>query len=158
MRSLVVFDSVFGNTEDIARAVGGALANGTEVSIVAVRDAGPLEHLDPDLLVVGCPTQRRSITPELRAILAAAPREYFQHRPAAAFDTRRHMPKPLSGSAASVIARQLRLNGCRLIAAPESFLVRGTEGPLEEGELERAQAWGAALLERLRLERLRAKR
>ena len=62
---------------------------------------------------------------------------------AAAFDTR--LPSALAGGAARPIARQLHRHGYQLAAKPEGFIVTGTEGPLREGELNRARAWGAAL-------------
>ena len=64
-------------------------------------------------------------------------------RRAAAFDTR--LAFPLAGGAARPIARQLRRRGYRLAAKPEGFIVTGTAGPLRDGELDRARAWGAAL-------------
>ena len=51
----------------------------------------------------------------------------------------------LVGSAARGIARRLRDHGYRLPIEPQSFFVKGTPGPLEEGELERASEWGRTL-------------
>jgi hypothetical protein len=64
---------------------------------------------------------------------------------AAAFDTRFGKPRWLTGSAALRIARRLRRRGYRLVAPPESFFVLHTEGPLRDGEEDRARAWGAEL-------------
>ena len=66
---------------------------------------------------------------------------------AAAFDTRLDRSPILTGAAARGIARRLRRRGYEVIADPESFLVEDSEGPLAEGELERARAWGASLVE-----------
>jgi hypothetical protein len=63
---------------------------------------------------------------------------------AAAFDTRLDRSPWLTGVAARGIARRLRRLGMEVIAT-ESFLVEDAEGPLEEGELERARAWGIEL-------------
>ncbi len=63
--------------------------------------------------------------------------------PAAAFDTRGDFR--FAGGAAPAIARRLRLHGYRLVAEPEGFITEDAEGPLREGELDRAKAWGTAL-------------
>jgi hypothetical protein len=56
------------------------------------------------------------------------------------------MARLLTGSAAKTMARKLRHLGYEIVVEPESFFVDDTEGPLKEGELERAQLWGAELL------------
>ena len=63
----------------------------------------------------------------------------------AAFDTRAKKPVLLVGSAARGIARRMRERAYTPAVEPESFFVEGTPGPLEEGELERAQEWGRRL-------------
>ena len=55
------------------------------------------------------------------------------------------LPAVLVGSAARGISRRLRDHGYRLAIEPQSFFVKGTPGPLEEGELDRASAWGRTL-------------
>jgi hypothetical protein len=62
----------------------------------------------------------------------------------AAFDTRVHWPRRLSGSAADGIAARLQAAGGSLVAPPESFIVTMTP-EIEPGELARARAWGAPL-------------
>ena len=64
-------------------------------------------------------------------------------RRAAAFDTR--LPSRLAGGAARSAARELRKHGYQLATKAEGFVVTGTEGPLRDGELDRARAWGAGL-------------
>ena len=63
---------------------------------------------------------------------------------AAAFDTRGDAKAALTGSAARGIARRLRRRGYEVVGM-ESFLVDDTEGPLADGELERARAWANEL-------------
>jgi hypothetical protein len=77
----------------------------------------------------------------LREWLAALPGAPTGVR-AAAFDTRMDRPR-LPGSAAAGAARELRHLGYDLVARPETFRVMGTQGPLREGELDRARLWGA---------------
>ena len=161
MRSLVVYESSFGNTRRIAQQIAAALAKEGDVDLVSVDE--PLPSLDEvDLLVVGGPTHihglssRRSRQGALeqgadgevgigvRGWIDALPNGARGPR-VAAFDTRAHKPALLVGSAAHGIARRLRQRGYARAAEPESFFVEGTPGPLEEGELERAREWGRKL-------------
>lgn len=161
MRSLVVYESWFGNTQHVAERIALALQEEGEVQLLTVDDVvPPLE--DVDLLVVGAPTHvhglsgkrsreaaleqggRGEIGIGVRGFIAGLPNGAHGPR-AAAFDTRANKPVLLVGSAAKGIARRLREHGYRLAADPESFFVDGTPGPLEEGELERAGEWGKKL-------------
>lgn len=163
MRALVVFESMFGNTRDVAHAVADGLSTGAQVDVMEVGTAPA--QLDPDvaLLVVGGPTQafgmsragtradaqKQSPQPvvspgigvrEWLERLAAAPSGIA----AATFDTRISSPR-VPGSAARGAHKRLRHLGFVMVAPPEDFFVKGTGGPLEPGEIERAQAWGAEL-------------
>jgi hypothetical protein len=44
------------------------------------------------------------------------------------------------------MASKLLEKGVSLLAEPESFFVKGTEGPLRDGELERASKWARTLV------------
>jgi hypothetical protein len=85
-----------------------------------------------------------SPTGGVRTLLEALPREHG--KPAASFDTRFDKSALLTGPPAGSIARRLESQGYRLVARPESFFVSDTEGPLPDGELDRARIWGASLL------------
>jgi flavodoxin len=162
MRSLVVYESWFGNTQELAETVAGALAAEGEVAVQSVDD--PLPPLDAfDLLVVGAPTHvhglssgmsRKNAIEQLdgdeaepgigvRGWIDELP--LLGRPPVAVFDTRAHKPEFLVGSAAHGIAKRLRRRGYRLVVKPESFFVDGTPGPLEDGELARAAEWGRSL-------------
>ena len=168
MRALVVYESMFGNTRDIALAVAEGIASRMPVEAVEVGEAPRVLAPDVALLVVGSPTHRHGMTtPESRADAAARAdgrlvsrgiglHEWLDTLPpmaapfdAAAFDTRIKGPGLLWGSAAKIVAKGLRELGFRLVEGPESFLVGGPTGPLVdrvvEGEFERARAWGARL-------------
>ncbi len=168
MKVLVVYESIFGNTRDIAQAIAqglGSLAD-TEVELTEVGSA-PASADGFDLVVVGGPVHAWHMTsPSTRPgardqareaglgpvstgigvrewLHAMAPAVASQS--AAAFDTAvtsRWFPV---GSAAKGEAALLEHSGYRLVAEPEHFRVEGTDGPLIPGELERAREWGAAL-------------
>jgi flavodoxin len=153
MKSLVVYDSFFGNTEQIAQAVSAALAGPGEVAARRVNEVA-LEHLTGvTLLIIGSPTRAFRPSPAISKFLKKLPSLAGVN--VAAFDTRaaledvnsRILPPlvKMFGYAAKPIADKLVKKGGRLAAAPEGFLVGGTEGPLKDGECERAAAWAQRL-------------
>jgi flavodoxin len=149
MNTLVVYDSHYGNTERIAQAIAQTfsefgMASSVQVSKVRV---GVLK--DVDLVVLGCPTQGWRPTPAMLRFLATTVPEVWYGVDVACFDTRFHLPRFLTGSAAQVMVRQLRKQGALLLTSPESFFVQGQAGPLAEGELQRADQWARALHNRI---------
>jgi hypothetical protein len=176
MRVVIVYESLFGNTREVAEAIrDGIQAVQPEVSVTCVRATEADRHvaLGADLLVVGGPThahgmasaltRRMGLKAEAR-VPAGVPghgpepgaggpgiREWFHGLPkapagsrCAAFDTRGDVR--MAGGAASAIARRLRRHAYQLVAEPAGFIVEDVSGPLRDGELDRARAWGASLL------------
>jgi len=141
MNTLIIYDSAFGNTAQIAQAMAGKLGEHGTVRTALASEADLPEMKDLDLLVVGGPTQRHGTSPAMKALLERLPRRTLRGAGAAAFDTRYHMAAWKSGSAAQRIASGLKRTGASLLVEPESFFVAEREGPLEEGELERAARW-----------------
>ena len=146
MKALIVYDSVHGNTEKIARAIAEAITPSNEVKVVGAGEANPSELESTGLLIVGSPTHGGRPTPAVQDFLNKVPK--LQGVNVAAFDTRL-MAKLVRvfGYAAGRIAGNLKRKGGTLIASPEGFLVTGTKGPLKEGELERAAGWAKGMLE-----------
>ena len=142
MKALVVYDSVHGNTEQIAQAIGQAIGG----QVLRVGEVNPADLNGFDLLIVGSPTHGGWFTPEIKDLLEASPA--LEGVNVAAFDTRtatiwnRILP---FGYAAPRIARTLEGNGGDLLAPPEGFVVLGIEGPLKDGELARAAGWAKGL-------------
>jgi flavodoxin len=146
MKTLVVYDSVFGNTATIARAIGEALSG----VVQPVRDAEPLEAHGVDRLVVGSPTHGGRPTPAIDSYLKAIPHDALKQVQVAAFDTRIPAKERgfllrklmgVIGYAAPKVAKTLRAKGGKLLAPPEGFIVDDKEGPLKPGEVERATSW-----------------
>ncbi|MEJ2292331.1 MAG: flavodoxin family protein, partial [Deinococcales bacterium] len=145
MRALVLFDSQYGNTERVARAIARGLEPHGVVRVSSVARQGTAS-LEADLLVVGSPTQVHGMgRHELHHLLEHLTAEALDGVSAAAFDTRVHGPVGLTGSAATGLAKRLRARGARLIVPVESFIVEGREGPLVDGEEQRAEAWAEAI-------------
>jgi flavodoxin-like protein len=164
MRSLVVYESWFGNTRRIAEKIAAALAAESRVDVVSVDE--PLQSLvNYDLVVLGAPTHIHGLS-SARSRKGAidqrgdggevgiGARDWIDQLPPppgdvvtriAVFDTRAHKPELLVGSAAHGMARRVQRRGYQLALGPESFFVEGTDGPLEEGELEHAWEWGRRL-------------
>jgi flavodoxin len=148
MKTLVVYETGFGNTERIACAVAEALDEQGEARVSPVGGISGLRAGEIDLLVVGAPTQRHGLPDEIRELLEGVPKGALRGMRALAFDTRYRGPRLVRGSAAKDIAGLLRNLGCRVLAPPESFFVKGEEGPLEPGEEYRAKAWALHALGR----------
>lgn len=142
MKALIVYDSVYGNTEQVARAIAAALAPFYEIKILRAGEANPPELESVNLLVVGSPTQGGRPTPAVQEFLNKVSETAIMGKNVAAFDTRFSTRwVGIFGYAAGRIADNLKGRGAKLIAAPEGFFVKGNKGPLKEGELERAAAW-----------------
>lgn len=149
MNTLIIYDSTFGNTAQIAQAMADKLGEHGTARIALTNEAGLTDVKDIDLLLVGGPTQRHGSSPNMRTFLKSLPRRSLQGVYAGTFDTRYHMSAWKSGSAAHEITSRLRRTGVKIIAEPESFFVVEREGPLEEGELERAARWGEEIYQQI---------
>ena len=151
MKARIVYDSVFGNTEKVAQAMGDALASRMDAVVVKVGEIDPDQVTDAQILIVGSPTRAFSPTPNTRSFLKQIPGNGLEGVKVAAFDTRVSLDDvdsailnvfvKLFGYAAKPIAKRLQRRGGNLVLEPEGFIVNGTEGPMKEGELERAAAW-----------------
>lgn len=144
MKSLVIYDSTYGNTEKIAQAIAAALPD--EAKAVRSKDAGIAELASTDLLILGAPTNGGRPTPEMLKFLQKLTKSNVGGKKAASFDTRISARwVGIFGYAAGKIAKRLQKQGASLVADPEPFFVQGTEGPLKDGEEERAAAWAKEL-------------
>ncbi|GAA4659358.1 MULTISPECIES: flavodoxin family protein [Amycolatopsis] len=163
MRALIVYESMFGNTEAVAKAVAGGMAPEVSAKVVNVDDA-PGDLAEFDLLVVGGPTHVHGMSrPATRKSAAEQAKDGVCSRGgvrewiaslkpvpagllAVTFDTRLDKPRWLVGSAAAGAAKALERRHVRIICKPESFFVTTAEPPaLAGGERERAWGWGTAI-------------
>lgn len=154
MKACIIYDSAYGNTEAIAKAIGTGLTG--EVKVERVDEAKPSELRAFDLLVFGSPVHGGRPTPALDAFVKALPADSLQGINVAAFDTRFEAEGHGLGLwlvmnvlryAADRLAKDLVKKGGRLIAEPEGFIVEDKEGPLKQGELERASKWAKSISE-----------
>jgi flavodoxin len=147
MNALALYDSQYGDTQRIAQAIAGKLAEFGEARAVRLDPRQPVELQGADVFIVGCPTQGWRPTPAIQSFLEEVSSEELRHLAVACFDTRFRLPRFMTGSASKVMAEKLREKGTSLLVAPESFFVKGTEGPLREGELERASTWARQIVD-----------
>ncbi|MCI1747649.1 MAG: flavodoxin family protein [Acidipropionibacterium sp.] len=158
MKALIVVESYFTNTEKIAEAIAtGLRSRGAEVDVVQAASAPDVTTAE--LLIVGAPTHNLGLPKAASRRQAEAKggrhsqesgvAEWLDSRPqlkgrrAAAFAT--VVGGAFSGSAARAIRKKMRRRSADVIAC-EDFRVLGTEGPLADGELTRAEQWGASLV------------
>jgi flavodoxin len=156
VKALIVYDSVFGNTEQIAKAIGDSLADLTSTEVVKVSEA-KLEQLQgTGLLIVGSPTRAFKPTKAIVDFLIQIPSNGLKGINVAAFDTRVNTEDVNSrilngfvrifGYAAKPIADKMQKKGGNLVLPPEGFFVKDNEGPLKDGELERAAKWAITVM------------
>jgi len=146
MKALVVYDSLYGNTEQIAKAIAGGI--GGEVKVARVGEVKAAELKSYDLVIVGSPTQGGRYTVATKAFLDSILGDEVKNVRVAAFDTRlKTKLVKLFGYAAGRIADALKDKGGNLVAPGEGFLVKGTRGPVVDGEIERAAAWAKSIAE-----------
>jgi flavodoxin len=156
MKSLVIYDSMYGNTEKIAQAIGKALQTRGDTRVVSVKEANLDLLKGIDLLLVGSPTQAFNPLPAVKNFLKSLPKGSLAGMKVVAFDTRMDVKKvdykfltfmtKLNGYAAEKIGKALVNKGGSLLDKPEGFIVEGSEGPLRDGELERAGEWAGKLI------------
>jgi len=160
MKAVIVYESHWGNTAAIARAIAEGI--GPEARALTTAEATGAAVAGADLIVAGAPllgfalptegilesiaanANKDPVPPDLshpsmRSWLDALPKGNTR---AAAFETRIWWSP---GSAAKAILNRLEAAGYRPAAKAQRFVVQGKYGPLRDGELERAKAWGAAL-------------
>jgi flavodoxin I len=160
MKAMVVYDSAFGNTEKVAQAIGQALGSSEDVKTDRVGNVRPEQLAGLTLLIVGSPTQKFSPLGTITGFLKSIPSNGLKGVKVAAFDTRvteSEIEKvgilaffvKIFGYAAEPIANRLKKKGGELVMPAEGFYVAGTEGPLLEGELERAADWARQIVAEL---------
>jgi flavodoxin len=144
MKALVVYDTVKGNTAKAAEAVASGIGEKTKAQKFTSVDAGALKGLDA--LVIGSPTNGGRHTPGIQGFLNRIPSELAGKLAIAVFDTRMAWGiLKIFGFAGGKMAAALKKRGFKILGEPEGFFVKTADGPLKDGELERAGAWGRKL-------------
>jgi flavodoxin I len=156
MKTMIVYDSLYGNTEKIAQIVGNTIRKQGEVEVIRVGNMKLNMLSGAELLVVGSPTQKFRPTDAMRIFLKNIPQNGLKGVKVAVFDTRltqseieKTPPLPffvkIFGYAAERMVKILKIKGGSLVVPGEGFLVEGTKGPLVPGEEQRAEEWAKKL-------------
>lgn len=151
MKTLIVYDSFYGNTEQIALAISNSIGDKDYMAALRVNEVKPEHFTGLDLLIVGSPTRAFKSSKDITNLLNKIPDQSLVGVNVMAFDTRISVTNANSrlftvlarffGYAAKPIADRLVAKGGALLAPPEGFIVMDSKGPLQDGELERATEW-----------------
>ena len=145
MKTLIIYDSTFGNTKIIAEAL--AKEFGEEAKAILVKDFIDSDILGVELLIVGSPIIRWRPTENIERFLVNLQKDHLKGIKATAFDTR--IKLFIHGDAAKKISRILDAIGAEIITEPEVFYVQGNEGPLYSGEVEKAVSWANLITKKI---------
>lgn len=145
MKTLIVYDSNFGNAKLIAEEIGREFSPDSKVISVSDVKTNDLENLD--LLVVGSPINAWRPTQSILWFIYKLKITNNKIAKVAAFDTR--VKSFISGNAAKKIAKAFTDRSFKIIEKPEGFYVSAKQGPLLPGEIERAKAWAKSIHEQM---------
>jgi flavorubredoxin len=144
MKALLIYDSIFGNTENVAKALSsGMREKGIEVDCVRANavEIGTLSNYD--MIVIGGPTHKVGLSETMKTLTKQLKKADVKNKLAFAFDTRYN--KRFAGSAANRIEQRMKQYGMKVVMSHQSAIVVGREGPLEDGTGEKFKQIGAEL-------------
>jgi len=135
-KAIVIYDSKYGNTEKIAKALSeGMKKEGVDVDYVRIDNVKPDKLVEYEMLAIGAPIHGLGISKPMKEFLKKLENVNLRNKKAFAFDTR--LRSRFAGSAAKGIEKQLNRLHMTIIKPYVSAIVKGTEGPLEEGAEEK---------------------
>lgn len=156
MKTIILYDSYFGNTEKTASSIKEGLDAHSEVILKRINEASPDMLKGIDLLIIGTPTRAFRPTKAAVNFIKKLPALSLTDIRIASFDTRMDIKEVdsklltfmagLFGYAAEPLQNLMIKKGGRAAGNPEGFYVKGNEGPMTDGELKRASQWAASLI------------
>jgi flavodoxin len=139
-RACVIFDTRYGNTEKVARALESGLAqSGIQTNCTSVKDLAIDSLNQYDLICVGGPTHNRTASKSMQAFLDSVADVKLLGKLGFAFDTRRE--SFLAGSAAKYIEVRLRRQGLDIINPSESAIIVSTGPQRKKNEFGDKDEW-----------------
>ena len=149
MKVLIIYDSLYGNTEKIANTIGEKFSSYHNTKVIKVNNINKYDIENVDLLVIGSPTHGGRFTEQIKRFIEKLPNKNNYTVKAITFDTSfptsnmgffiNHIVK-IFGNAAPRLSKELNKREIKVIDS-KIFYVLGKEGPLQEGEIERAKEW-----------------
>ena len=156
MKIVILFDSYFGNTEKVASYIKDGLDPSGELILNRFNNASQDILKNADILILGSPTRAFRPTKSAMDFIKNMPSNSLKGIKTASFDTRMDLKDVdskflrfmagLFGYAAEPLQKMMIKKGSTAAAEPEGFFVKGNEGPMYDGELERASSWAASII------------
>ena len=148
VNALVVYHTQFGNTQQVAEAITAVFKGAGAARMLSAEELTAADLQDVDLVVMGTPTHKMNLPEAVRPVFEQLPNRSLRGVFIAAFDTSYKMSAFLARfTAAKRIDRKLRKLGGKRLVPPETFHVEDHhEGPLYDGEIERAEGWAETVL------------
>lgn len=145
MKSLVIYDSTFGNTKIIAETISQNLGN--DSLVLSISEINEINYQDFDLIIVGSPIIGWRPTIKMQEFLSKLQPNSLKGISATSFDTR--VKLFIHGDAANKIATKLTHLGASIITKPHPFYVKvkDQETHLLDGEIEKAKQWSKQIIE-----------
>ncbi len=144
MKALIIYDTQYGNTEKIAKAIGAGFEG--DIKVMKVGDVKPDDIAWSRIVIIGSPTQGGRQTAAIKNFVENLPSDTFTGKRLAAFDTRmKSFWVKMFGWASDKIEASLKGKGGNITAQPQGFFVKSAKGPILEGEEARATTWAKAI-------------
>ena len=151
MKYLIIYDSLYGNTKKLAGRIADTL--GTKAR--TIYDTTMNDVREADLVIFGSPTQGGRPTKPMQAFIDSLNEEALRDKHVATFDSRFAFSEhsralgiimKMVDFAAPRMADLLIEKDAQLVAKPEGFFVHDTKGPVNDGELQRAEKWASTVV------------
>ena len=145
MKALIIYDSLFGNTEKVARALASGLREGgADVDCTRAAEVDVAGLHANDMLVIGGPTHKRGLSEPMKEFIERLNDVDLTDIKGFAFDTKQE-PRFLTGSAGKHIEQKMKQRHMRVVKRHASAIVLGREGPVAEGTEAQFRQIGAEL-------------
>jgi flavodoxin len=137
MKAVVVYDTKFGNTEQVAKGIAKVL----NADLIKVADVDPTRLMEYDIFAFGSPTHAWNMSGGMKQAFNRLKGHSFEGKKAVAFDTK--IEHRFAGNAATKIQSRLKKLGFTIAMKPVHFFVTDREGPLGDGEMDKVKAFEA---------------
>jgi len=132
-KAVVIFDTRYGNTENVAKALAkGIHRSAVEVACFNIDDVQIGALVEYGFLAIGGPTHYQTASKRMKDFLGRLEQVNLRGKYGFAFDTR--VDSFWAGSAAKFIEKKLKTLGLHIVRPRSSAMVRRAEGEWEESK------------------------
>lgn len=148
MSTLIIFDSLFGNTALAARTLAAILPG--EITLKKIDDVHAEDLYNNQRLALLTPTHGGRASVKIQNFIKSIPVPAWQGKlvtvlstgiPASGQNLFLRLVIKVLGYAAAPTLASLVKKGAKMMAPPLNLMVAGRQGPLLAGELEKIKAW-----------------